>query len=621
MRFVSGPMIATLLAGTLAISSDAHAQASSAKPAKSKNRSVATAPSAGTLTIRVAIVLPDLSIRPVPSLGVETIDLADSTRRISSRTTLDGTLAQTLSSGHYVVRSVAPLTVGDSTYRWEIPLEMTARSSTLELTNANATATAAKRTAVRQVAPERQVFETVRRGVVRVQAGLGRGSGFLAKLAGGEPGLVVTNDHVVADDSVASVYLDSVTHVRAVVVARDRNADLAILRVPASRVGDRPSLSLASSTGDEPLVVAGERIMAIGYPLNQEMTLTTGIVSSVRAGAIVSDVNINHGNSGGPMLNLAGEVVGVNAFGDMSSAGGPGISGAIAISRIAPLLTTLPAALAASPFPSDSLLPAMPTVAYPVAALKEAAEMVDVDEYRSLLTRDADHFVLNIITPVMQQVSLRQHEGEVAEERRKREAAAGVSKDQAYSETRQTRDWEQYVGENAPVVAIAISPKVGETAGSTFLRAMMGASGALAQASLVFQSDVRGAHFYRNGVEVEPITGGHGPVVENVENRFIKLKDVADRGYYVLPPELFRPDSDGAPARVRVAIKDLMRPGETSGTEIEGERSARVWNDFKRYYQVVHSELPFVAANPRMRSPRAEMDCEAGSCRLVTQHH
>ena len=92
---------------------------------------------------------------------------------------------------------------------------------------------------------------------------------------------------------------------------------------------------------------------------------------------------------------------------------------------------------------------------------------------------------------------------------------------------------------------------------------------------------------------------------------------MADYGYYVLPPELFKPDSNGAPARVRVAIEDLKRPTETSGTEIEGEMSARVWNDFRAYFKAVEPDRPFIAANPALESPRVNMDCDSGKCRVV----
>ena len=78
--------------------------------------------------------------------------------------------------------------------------------------------------------------------------------------------------------------------------------------VYTERIVAAPHRTFTRKAG-EGLVVTGERVLAIGFPLNQEMTLTTGIVSGVRDGAIISDVNINHGNSGGPMMNLAGEVV------------------------------------------------------------------------------------------------------------------------------------------------------------------------------------------------------------------------------------------------------------------------------------------------------------------------
>ena len=588
-----------------------------AKPPKQQGQPtpVATPGAQGTLAVTAAIVMHDMTVRPLPTFALELVDETDSTKRTPLRTALDGTATQVLPIGHYILRSVTPVVLNDSSYQWSVPVTIATLGAKVELTNANATAAGAQRVAARQIAPEREIFERVRGGVFRVEAGLGHGSGFFARIPGIDIGLIVTDDHVVANDKVASVYLDSVTRVPAIVVARDREADLALLRIPATYAKDRPLLTLATPKNGDPLVVSGERILAIGFPLHQQMTLTTGIVSSVRDGAIISDVNINHGNSGGPMLNLAGEVVGVNAFGDFTAEGGPGISGAIAITRLDRVSSQAQTALKTAPLPEDLTLPAMPLATYPLAALKEAADTVDPKSYRKLLQRDADHFTLNITTPVLYRVQQRLFENEVGSERKQREAAAGISKDVGYSETRQTRDWEQYVGEsNTPVVTIAISPKIGETGGSAFRRGLLGP---LAQASFVFQGDVRGAHFYRNGVEVEPIAGGHGPIVQNMENMLVKMKDVADYGYYVLPPELFKPDSSGAPARVRVAIEDLKRPTETSGTEIEGEMSARVWNDFRGYFKSVEPNKPFVAANPSLDSPRVNMECDAGKCRVV----
>lgn len=608
-----------LLAG-LAFAASPLAAQSVARPCATprSTRVAASAP----IRVTVGVVLPDMSVRPLPLYALELMDATDTTRRLALRTDLSGTATETACPGHYVVRSVQAATLSDSTYRWQVPLEVTAGGAKLELTNANATVAAApttKKIASRQIAPEREVFEQVKRGVFRVEAGLGHGSGFLAQIPGTAEGLVITNDHVVASDTKASVYLDSVTRVPAVVIARDREADLAILRLPANRCADCPHLPLAVAKPNEPLVVAGERVFAIGFPLNQEMTLTTGIASSVREGAIISDVNINHGNSGGPMLNLAGEVIGVNAFGDFTDQGGPGISGAIAISRIKALLAQIPAALAQTPAPEDRMLVAVPRTAYPLSLLKALADSVDPNSYRKLLERDANKFTINITTPVLYRVAQRLGENEVAGERRAREKTGGVSKDETYSQDNQSRDWEQYVGDaTVPVVTFAILPKVGETFWSAFGRTLAASRGTLAQASMVFQGDVRGARFYRNGVEIEPIRGGHGSQVVRVENQWVKLKDVADMGYYVLLPEAFAPDSSGAPSRLTIVVQDLKNPGKLSLTEIDGELSARVWNDFRPYYAAITPDKPWIAADPKLRSPRISLDChsEDASCEI-----
>jgi S1-C subfamily serine protease len=616
--FVLATSVFALFA-TQGFSTPVQAQALSACP--SANHAARTQ-AAVPLNLTVAVVLADMTVKPFALYSLELVDASDTTQRVALRTDLSGSASTSVCAGHYLIQSAQIVTVNDSTYRWQVPVDVVPPGIKLELTNANATVAAAavtKRIASRQIAPEREVFEQVKRGVFRVEAGLGHGSGFLAQIPGVSEGLVITNDHVVANETKASIYLDSVTRVPAVVVARDREADLAILRIPSNRCTDCPHLPLAVSKPDEPLVVAGERIFAIGFPLNQEMTLTTGIASSVREGAIISDVNINHGNSGGPMLNLAGEVIGVNAFGDFTDQGGPGISGAIAISRITSLLATLPGALAQTPAPEDRTLVAVPRTAYPLALLKSLADSVDPKAYRKLLERNANKFTINITTPVLYRVAQRLAENDVAGDRRSREKNAGVSRDEAYSEENQSRDWEQYVGDAAvPVVTFAISPKVGETFWSAIGRGLAATNGQMAQASMVFQGDVRGARFYRNGVEIEPIRGGHGSQVVRVENAWVKLKDVADMGYYVLLPEAFAPDSSGAPSRLTIVVQDLKNPGTLSATEIDGELSARVWNDFQPYYAAVMPEKTWIAADPRKRSPKIPLTCKAedASCEI-----
>ncbi len=170
----------------------------------------------------------------------------------------------------------------------------------------------------------------------------------------------------------------------------------------------------------------------------------------------------------------------------------------------------------------------------------------------------------------------------------------------------------------APVIAVAIEPKIGRTFWSSFSQIVetMNYGTAISQAKLKFQGDVRGARFYRNGVEIEPLRGGHAPQAVLIENRWVQLKDVADMGYYVLPPEAFAPDSAGTPPRVVIAIQDLKNPGSLSGTEIADGASARAWNDFLPYFEVTRPGVPFRVADARKKSPKITMTCDAktGTC-------
>ena len=77
-----------------------------------------------------------------------------------------------------ILRSVTPVVLNDSSYQWSIPVDVSLGGAKLEMTNANATARPETKVAARQVAPEREIFEKVKRAVFRVESGLGHGSGF-----------------------------------------------------------------------------------------------------------------------------------------------------------------------------------------------------------------------------------------------------------------------------------------------------------------------------------------------------------------------------------------------------------------------------------------------------------
>jgi serine protease Do len=140
------------------------------------------------------------------------------------------------------------------------------------------------------------------------------GSGFIID----EEGLVLTNSHVAFDKQSLSVRLDDGTTLPARLVGADPIFDLALLQIPKPEKGKLPVLSL----GDSDQVRVGQDMLALGNPLGLDQSLTRGIVSAVNRvipGTFFSlqepliqvDTPINHGNSGGPLLNRCGEVVGI----------------------------------------------------------------------------------------------------------------------------------------------------------------------------------------------------------------------------------------------------------------------------------------------------------------------
>ncbi len=144
---------------------------------------------------------------------------------------------------------------------------------------------------------------------VRSDAGGGSGTSWSAD------GLIVTNHHVVLGDSATVVLHDGSEH-RAEVEARDAEHDLALLRVPAALT---PAVA-----GDSQAVRPGALVFAIGNPWGQRGTLTSGVVlargpgndeNAVRLPDVIrADLRLAPGNSGGPMVNARGEVVGINAM-------------------------------------------------------------------------------------------------------------------------------------------------------------------------------------------------------------------------------------------------------------------------------------------------------------------
>ena len=139
------------------------------------------------------------------------------------------------------------------------------------------------------------------------------GSGFIVD----KSGYILTNYHVIEDSSRITVQLHSGEEYQAKVVGMDEETDLAVLKIEAGR--DLPVVKL----GDSEKARVGDWVLAIGSPFGLSQTVTAGIVSQTKRETpytfafpkkfIQTDAAINRGNSGGPLVNMDGEVIGVNS--------------------------------------------------------------------------------------------------------------------------------------------------------------------------------------------------------------------------------------------------------------------------------------------------------------------
>jgi serine protease Do len=169
-----------------------------------------------------------------------------------------------------------------------------------------------------------QQGETPNRGPRRVNS---LGSGFVVD----PEGIVITNNHVISDADEISVVFSGGDKLRAEIIGRDQKTDIAVLRV-------KPSKPLkAVKFGDSDKLRIGEWVIAIGNPFGLGGSVTAGIISArnrdINSGPydnyIQTDASINRGNSGGPLFNMDGEVIGINTAIISPSGGSIGIGFAV----------------------------------------------------------------------------------------------------------------------------------------------------------------------------------------------------------------------------------------------------------------------------------------------------
>jgi hypothetical protein len=411
------------------------------------------------------------------------------------------------------------------------------------------------------------LYDKASPAVVQITTDDGSGSGFVITPFGH----IATNYHVVRNSRYLAVQFRDGRKVRAAIIATNSKYDLALLKVNRALVNGIRPLQLLPEEKDTTLKV-GIPVVALGSPLNQKFLMTQGILSKVDDQALLGDFLLQAGNSGGPLLNIDGQVVGINTFGESN------ISGAVRIGPLRDLLKTDEIWESIATEPSPDLLPTLSPVRYPIDILniKVQTEPLDWNSYRF----KAGNFNVTAITPVLVG-KLQSVTGKMREENRYARRSKFISDPEFHSLDDPYYEWHRTT-ESALDYAVTfdIRPESGLTRDSRLKSKMMKPLFIFkknGQLDMEFKAEFLDFRIYRDGQLVQPVMPGRQIIqgsAETKDNRFI---DEAYAGSYVYSPKDFMSGNE-----FRIQVVDASKPGE------------------------VHKEVVFTADSPLIRQIRSD---------------
>jgi hypothetical protein len=365
-------------------------------------------------------------------------------------------------------------------------------------------------------------------------------------------GLLVTNAHVTSGQRKVTVRLDASYKVAGTVVLEDRRRDIAVVRVNPGAVVGRQALRLDPGAADALRI--GDPVIVMGYPLSRGVVTTAGIVSSMSSRLFMTDARVSQGSSGGPVLALDGNVVGVITF-LAANPSGNGLGGAISPSIANAAVEGARSSLEGAPPDADSL-PVMPSDQYPIEVLEQAASAPDwpVDLYDISEGGPAGGFDVGLFTPALM-------------------VRIGGA------EVNDLRYWALEMGEYPPVVIARIQQRVAQSVRATVANILLGALGS---ATNTYFPGVYDPVALRRMSRVTVQKGAELITPIQIKRaRTAVQSEPIEVVHVVLPADLFRPEADGSWESVIINVND---PELGPLPWVVQERTMRqVYQDFETY--------------------------------------
>ena len=420
------------------------------------------------------------------------------------------------------------------------------------------------------------MYEGLNPSIVKVHADAATGSGFLVL----DSGMFATNHHVVRNARYLAVEYPDGRKVPAEIVVLDARHDVAVLKVNKNTLNGIKPLSLLGPDRDAS-VRAGIPVVAFGSPRSQTFLMTQGIVAKVEQGVLLGDFLIQEGNSGGPLVNLAGEVVGINTFGEGR------VSGAVRVNVLRDILARPTVANYAAEEPPATELPVADRERYPTDVLKGkiVEESADIGAY----TLDGGRFTIVAITPVLRgRVQVYEDMQQAANRYRRR---GKKIKDEKFDPVDEPfYDWYRNATSTLDaVVTFEVKPDFGATKGSIWAAALTGFAAGMSGAPVMptrqemeFKAEFQEMKLYRDGELITPITPGRSITEQSMNTGLLTFVDEAYSGWYSYQPSVFLTGSS-----FRIDIYDAREPGK------------------------VHKSIPLPASSKLIQQLRRDFDFKA----------
>jgi hypothetical protein len=391
------------------------------------------------------------------------------------------------------------------------------------------------------------LYEKISPAVVQVTTDDGSGSGFLVTPFGH----IATNYHVIRNSRYLAVQFPDGRKVKATVVAVNPHYDMALLKVNSEVVQDITPLTILPAE-KEATVKVGIPVVAIGSPLNQRFLMTQGILSKVDTSTVLGDFLLQAGNSGGPLMNQDGEVLGINTFGEAT------ISGAIRIATLREFISSpelMGESMATEP-PADQLR-SVSGVRYPVDILnhKIESEPLDLEAYKF----KAGDFQITAITPVLIGKIQTMQEKRRAMNRQERRGK-NISDTSYHGIEEPYYEWHRSTETSLDfAITFDIRPDSGPTKRNLSSRIIPPPLriGKSRRTEMEFKGEFLEFRIYRDGKLVEPIMPGRQVVEGASDQKNSHFVDQAYAGSYIYSPEEFLTGSE-----FKMQVIDARNPNQ-----------------------------------------------------------